>query len=88
MVKRLETLRPQGEKGEYEYDFNGVIVSRKKVLRILNDLVDSSFDVKDILSYAAFYNGIFTKEETEAIKSKINEVIMMERKEVNNGVFI
>lgn len=88
LVKRLETLRPQGEKGEYEYDFNGVIVSRKKVLRILNDLVDSSFDVKDILSYAAFYNGIFTKEETEAIKSKINEVIMMERKEVNNGVFI
>lgn len=82
VVASLESLRTEGKRSEFEYDFDGVIVSRIKVLRILNELVDSPFDIKDSLAYATFYESIRTGDEIATIKNKLNEVLAMSKGEV------
>lgn len=67
-IKKLETLK----KDEVTYDFNGIIISRFKVLRLFETLLlNNSANTLESLVFVITKYSILTKEQFETIKNCI-----------------
>ena len=63
------------------YEFDGVLISKQKVLRIYNILKNEHLEsLEDSLLYALTYNSILSQEDLDKIKNVVKEVLQDRRK--------
>ncbi len=72
-LDEIKILDDNYMKSNYEYDINGVIVSRIKVARYFNTLVKSFKDKskEELIFNAIIYNSVYNFEQLDIIKNEI-----------------
>lgn len=70
----LNKLDQNYKKDELRYQFNRIVISRIKTIRIYNYL-KSKLDIKDALIVALTYNSVLKKDEYESIVNIVNNII-------------
>lgn len=69
-------LESNNKRDDYEYVIGNKIISRLKVLRIMEQLLKNpDFNLEESFRYAVFYNAILTEREIEMINKGIDEVL-------------
>lgn len=60
-----------------KYDINGIIISRKKVLRIFDALRDySENSLREVLIYSIISNSILTKDEVDTLVKTVDHILV------------
>lgn len=77
-VKRLELYK--SDTNDYEYNFNGVIISRLKVLRYYDTLRKNGKTGDDSLLFAATFNSMLDENEFEAVRSCVEDALVRRKK--------
>ena len=78
----------------YLYNLNGTLISRKKVLRIYNQLLQSNaletvgdfIPEEDFIKYAISYNSILNEEDVNNINNAVSEMTNAKTKKLNGGI--
>lgn len=73
VIDRLFGQLEKYRKNLYTYNFNGRLISRLKVLRLAESLIESGINIdKDLLLYLIIHDSIITKEEVDKISEIVN----------------
>ena len=76
-IKKLEEMCKEDE---YRYNFNGVIISRFKVLRYYETMIQKSIaGTPDSVMYAICKNSFLTEEQYKTIKDSIDKIFNYRR---------
>ena len=71
-IKRLEEMCKEDD---YRYNFNGVIISRFKVLRYYETMIKKSIaGTVDSIMYAVCKDSILTEEQYKTIKNCVDKI--------------
>ncbi len=89
VIKALDNCFFDPSADIYTYKINGIIISRIKVLRFLNTLIDKEFDInEDLLLYVITKNSILNEEEYNKIRDTLSSVGIMKKIDEEKKLFI